>query len=110
MCHAPSRCGSLSCPGFALGSTSPAGYDSAVTFARNMSTRGKQFGVVFALVLVFMLPKRVECGYPGAKCRRPASYGRTCVDKELEPFGFYLLELLFEDDVGFAYSVTEDCR
>lgn len=76
----------------------------------SMSSRGKRLAGLFGIVLAFLLPKRVECGYPGGTCSRPASFGRTCVDKELEPFGFYLLELLVEDDVGFAYSTTEQCK
>jgi hypothetical protein len=75
-----------------------------------MSTRGKQLAALFGVVLVFMLPKRVECGYPGGECKRAAKYGLVCKDKELEPFGFYLIELLAKTDVGFAYSVTEECR
>jgi hypothetical protein len=79
--------------------------------APNMSTRGKQLAFLFGLLVVFALPKRIECGYPGGgPCKHPGSFGRLCTDYELEPFGFYLIELAAKTDVGFAYSTTEDCR
>ena len=76
----------------------------------NMTSRGKQLAFAFALVAVFALPKHVECGYPGGLCKHPGTFNRTCTSYELEPFGFYLIELLAKTDVGFAYSSGEDCR
>jgi len=76
----------------------------------NMSTRGKQLAFLFALVAAFALPKHVECGYPGGTCKHAGTFHRTCTTYELEPFGFYLIELLAKTDVGFAYSSGEDCR
>ncbi len=75
-----------------------------------MSSRGKQLAALFALVIIFALPKQVECGYPGGTCEHPASFHRTCKSYEVEPFGFYLIEKLVGDDVGFAYSSGENCR
>jgi hypothetical protein len=82
----------------------------ATMITPNMSSRGKQLAALLGLVIVFALPKSVECGYPGGTCKRPGSFGRTCVDKELEPFGFYVIELIAKTDVGFAYSSSEHCR
>lgn len=77
----------------------------------NMTTRGKQLAVLFGLIVVFAVPKHVECGFPGAdKCTHKASMGRVCTPYELEPFGFYLIEKLASANVGFAYSSGEDCR
>jgi len=75
-----------------------------------MTSRGKQLAFLFGVLIAFFLPKQVECGYPGAKCARPASFHRTCTAYEMEPFGFYLIERLVDDDVGFAYTSGEDCR
>jgi hypothetical protein len=76
----------------------------------NMTTRGKQLGVLLGLLIVFALPKHVECGYPGNKCGRKGTFNRTCTSYELEPFGFFLIEKLAGSDVGFAYSSGEDCK
>lgn len=75
-----------------------------------MSSRGKQLAGVFAIVMVLLLPKRVECDRPGATCGH-AGLGRSvCTDYSTEPFGFYLLELALERNVGFAYSHDMECR
>ena len=76
----------------------------------NMTARGKQLAFLFGLVIAFLIPKHVECGYPGASCGVPASFHRICKSYEVEPFGFYLIEKLADADVGFAYSTGEDCR
>ena len=76
----------------------------------SLSSRGKQITFVFALGFLFALPKRVECGYPGGVCTRVGTFHRVCTDSELEPLGFYLIELIAKTDVGFAYSTSEDCR
>ena len=76
-----------------------------------MTARGKQLALLFGLFIGFAIPKRVECGYPGAECTRKTTgtFKRTCKSWELEPFGFYLIEWLAKTDVGFAYSSGEDC-
>jgi len=76
----------------------------------NMTARGKQLAFLFGLVIVFAIPKHVECGYPGADCSRKGTFHRVCKSWELEPFGFFLIEKLAGTDVGFAYSSGEDCR
>ena len=78
---------------------------------RGMTASGKRWAALFGLVLAFMLPKRVPCGYPdGAPCQRPGALGALCTPHEIEPFGFYLLEAWLDRDVGFAYSAGQDCR
>ena len=76
----------------------------------SLSSRGKRITFAFALAVVFALPKRVECGYPGGSCKHPGTFNRVCTSSELDPWGIYLIELLAKTDVGFAYSTTEDCR
>lgn len=78
--------------------------------ARGMSSSGKRLAAGFALVCLLFLPKRVECGWPGAECARPAPFRQVCRMHELEPLGFYLLELVARRDVGFAYSAADKCR
>ena len=77
-----------------------------------MTSRGKQLAVVFGLLLGLAFPKRVDCGYPGAKgkCTHPGTFGRTCTDYEVEPLAFYLIEKLSGGDFGFAYTSDEECR
>ncbi|MEO8702218.1 MAG: hypothetical protein ABI867_19395 [Kofleriaceae bacterium] len=75
----------------------------------SLSSSGKRIAFLIALLVVFALPKRVECFYPGDECHH-ATHGRPCVTYELEPFGFYLIELVAKTDVGFGYSTTEECR
>lgn len=75
-----------------------------------LSSRGKQIAALIALFLMLFLPKRVECGYPGGRCTREGPFRLQCKAYELEPLGFYLIELLVERDVGFAYSTGEDCH
>ena len=75
-----------------------------------MSTRGTRFAFVFAVVIAGLLPKRVECGYPDATCRQTGRWRTICIDFEIEPLGFYLIELVAKRDVGFAYSAGDDCR
>lgn len=76
----------------------------------SMSTRGMRITFAFAIVAALLLPKRVECGYPGATCAHAGRWGMTCTDFEIEPFGFYVLELAARRDIGFAYSAGDDCR
>lgn len=74
---------------------------------RGMSSRGKQITALVAMGLALFLPKQVECGYPGGEC---AHANARCRSYEVEPMGFFLLELLAKRDVGFAYSTGENCR
>lgn len=76
----------------------------------SMSTRGTRITFAFAIVIAFFLPKRVECGYPGATCGHAGRWRTTCTDFEIEPFGFYVIELAAKRDIGFAYSAGDDCR
>lgn len=76
-----------------------------------MTTSGRRWAALFGVLLAFALPKHVECGYAGAsECRHEGGWRMMCTSYEVEPFGFYLLELAFKRDVGFAYSSGEDCR
>jgi hypothetical protein len=76
----------------------------------SMTTRGTRIAFVFAVILAFLLPKRTECSYPGATCGHAGRNGRPCTYSDLEPLGFYLLESVFERNIGFAYSRDQDCR
>ena len=75
-----------------------------------MSSSGRRIAGLIAIAVVVLLPKHVECGYPGTSCRRAGPYRSVCTAYELEPLGFYLIELLAGRDVGFAYSSGDDCR
>ncbi len=76
----------------------------------SMTSRGRRLAFLFAVAIAFFLPKRVECGYPGGTCGHAGRFKTTCTDYEIEPLGFYVLELAFDRDVGFAYTTDEDCR
>jgi hypothetical protein len=75
-----------------------------------MSTRGTRIAFAFAIIIALALPKRVDCGFPGATCGHAGRWRTTCTDYEIEPLGFYVVELVVKRDVGFAYSVGEDCQ
>lgn len=75
-----------------------------------MSTRGTRIAFAFAILIALALPKRVECSFPGGTCGHAGRWRTTCTEYEIEPLGFYLLELAVRRDVGFAYSRGEDCR
>ena len=76
-----------------------------------MTSRAKQITGLIAIVIAMALPIHVECGFPGAKCpSHDGVFREVCKDYELEPLGFYLLELVATRNVGFAYSRGEDCR
>ncbi len=75
-----------------------------------MSTRGTQVAVAIAVALVLALPKRVECGYPGAHCGHAGRWRTLCTDFEIEPLGFYVIELVAHRNIGFAYTAGDDCR
>jgi hypothetical protein len=76
---------------------------------RGLSTRGMRLAYLFGLTLAFFLPKRVDCGVPDVQCNRRDSLGLLCHGYELEPWGFYGLELVTHRDIGFAYSHGEEC-
>jgi hypothetical protein len=76
----------------------------------SMTTRGTRVALVIAAVIALALPKRVECGYPGASCNRAGPRHSICSSYQVEPLGFYLIELVTERDVGFAYEAGDDCR
>lgn len=73
-----------------------------------MTSRGRLVAFLIGITIAFMLPKKVECGHPGAHCGRIVDK-RRCVAYEVEPFGFFLIETLVKSDVGFAYKTGEDC-
>jgi hypothetical protein len=76
-----------------------------------MSSRGKSIAALIAILVVFFLPKRVRCGYPGAAdCTIKGARWTTCTMSELEPLGLYMIELVAKRDVGFAYSTDDKCR
>jgi len=76
---------------------------------RNMTTGAMQRAWLLGLLIVFFLPKRVECGYPGAVCTR--QQGRDiCKMSEIEPLGFYGLESIFHRNIGFAYGTDDECH
>jgi len=76
-----------------------------------MTSGGMRWAFLFGVVLALALPKQVDCGYPGAPdCTIEGRWAMMCKAYEVEPFAFYLLELAFKRDIGFAYSRGADCR
>jgi hypothetical protein len=73
-----------------------------------MTSSGRLIAFLIGVVIAFMLPKKVVCGFPGADCGKLVDK-RWCKEYEVEPWGFYLLEHLFDTDIGFAYSRGFDC-
>ena len=73
-----------------------------------MSSNGRRIAGLLGVLIAIALPKRVECGYPGATCDRIVDR-RSCRSYEIEPFGFFLLENVFNRNIGFAYSSGDDC-
>lgn len=74
-----------------------------------MTSNGRRVAFLVGVAVAFLLPKRVDCGYPDGRCARVV--GREeCTPYEVEPWGFYWIEKLAHRDVGFAYSHDEDCR
>lgn len=66
---------------------------------------------MLGVVIAFAIPRKVDCGFPGGECRRAGHYAHeSCVDYEVEPWGFYLIEYVAGRDIGFAYSTGEDCH
>lgn len=77
---------------------------------KGMTTRGKRITGAFAVLIAFMLPKHVDCGYPDGRCGYVGMFKHFCTPYELEPLGFYLIEKVAHRDVGFAYKRGEQCR
>ena len=75
-----------------------------------MTSRAKQVVALIAVLLALLLPKRVECGFPGGECLRAAPRRQLCRDYEMEPLAFYLAEWALGRNVGFAYSTGETCH
>jgi hypothetical protein len=76
-----------------------------------MTSRAKQVVALIAVLLALLLPKRVECGFPGGECSpRARPYRQLCHPHEIEPIGLYLVEWVVGRNVGFAYSTGETCR
>src|SRR5262249_15982471 len=48
----------------------------------SMSTRGTRITIMIALIITFFLPKRVECGYPGATCGHAGKWRTICTTFE----------------------------
>ena len=79
-------------------------------FPRSMTSRGKVVSFLFAFGILGLLPKHVECGFPGGECGHDAILHRYCTPYEVEPLAVYALEVLAHRDVGFAYKNGETCR
>jgi hypothetical protein len=75
-----------------------------------MTLRGRQMAFAFAVLIAFALPRRVDCGYPGATCGHAGKWRTICTSYEVEPLGFYVIELVVQRNVGFAYTTGDDCR
>jgi hypothetical protein len=75
-----------------------------------MTSRGKRIAGVIALMILFFLPKHVECGYPDGRCGHLNVLHNLCTPYEVEPLGLFALEKLAQRNVGFAYTTGEDCR
>jgi hypothetical protein len=74
-----------------------------------MTSGGRRVAFLIGVIIAFMLPKRVDCGFPAGTCTR--FVGRSqCTPYEVEPWGFYLIEKLARRDVGFAYSHDDGCQ
>jgi hypothetical protein len=74
-----------------------------------MTSSGRRTAFFVAVLIAFALPKRVECGFPGAECVHVVGHDQ-CTRYEIEPWVFYGIEHLLSRNVGFAYSSGEDCR
>jgi hypothetical protein len=102
--HAPDL---VSC---GLQSGAARGTMEAVLAHPSMTSRGKRIASVIALIVLFFLPKHVECGYPDAECGHDAILRQWCKEYEVEPLGFWVIEKVAHRDVGFAYSHGETCQ
>lgn len=76
----------------------------------SMTSRGRRLAGVIAVMILFFLPKHVECGYPDGRCGRAGMFRQVCKPYEIEPLGLFAIEKLAHRDVGFAYATGETCR
>lgn len=76
----------------------------------SMTMRGRQIAFAIAVAAALALPRRVDCGYPGATCGHAGKWRTICTSYEVEPLAFYVIELVAHRDVGFAYTAGDDCR
>jgi hypothetical protein len=76
----------------------------------SMTTRGTHLALVIAAAAAFFLPKRVDCSFPGQSCNVAGPHHSICASHDVEPLGFYGLELVLHRDLGFAYSTEIECR
>jgi len=74
-----------------------------------MTSNARRIALLIGFMIAFMLPKRVDCGYPGAEACGAIVDGRSCTPYVVEPWGFFLIELLVHSNVGFAYSHGDSC-
>jgi hypothetical protein len=75
-----------------------------------MTSRAKQVTALIAMLLALLLPKHVDCGFPGGECTRAGTFHRLCRSYEVEPIGLFAAEWLLGRDIGFAYSTGETCQ
>lgn len=75
-----------------------------------MTSNGRRIAFLIAVMIVFFMPKKVDCHYPGALACSPLEgiSRRACTPYDVEPFGFFLIEHLASGNVGFVYS-RETC-
>ena len=74
-----------------------------------MTSNGRRIAFLIGIVVAFMLPKKVECGFNGASGCGTIIEGRRCTPYEVAPWGFYLIEFFVNGNVGFRYSSGTDC-
>lgn len=74
-----------------------------------MTSNGRRLAFLIGIVIAFMLPKKVECGFNGASGCGTIIDGRRCTPYEVAPWGFYLIEFFANGNVGFRYSSGIDC-
>lgn len=73
-----------------------------------MTSNGRRIAFLIGITIAFMLPKKVECGYPAAAACSIVIKYVSCTPYEVEPWGFFLIEHLVKMNVGFAYK-RADC-
>ncbi len=74
-----------------------------------MTSNGKRIAFLIAILIAFMMPKKVPCGVNGSTDCGTIIDGRRCTPYEVAPWGFYLIEYFAKTNVGFAYSRGVDC-
>lgn len=75
-----------------------------------MTSRAKQITALIAVGIALLLPRQVDCGYPGGECAVPGMSRRMCTAYEVEPMGIFLVEWVVGRNIGFAYSRGQNCR